>query len=153
MVSCMVRTESHANFCDVASFRRAQVFIENDLCFFASQVTPVNGTLPGSGLVIPRAHRDSPFELTPDEWLSTRSLLLEAKSLVDQRLRPDGYNLIWNVGADAGQEVAHAHLHIVPRFHDEPYAGKGARWWLKQGENRRPDPAAPGLGRVIRSWP
>jgi len=138
------------DFCNVATFRDAQLLIENELCFYASNVTPGDRILPGSGLVIPRAHRENPFDLTPEEWLATRSLLAHAKSLVDQRLRPDGYTLLWNVGRDAGQEVAHVHLHLIPRFHDEPYAGKGARWWLKQEYNRRPDPASPGLGRASR---
>ncbi len=69
-----------------------------------------------------------------------------AKLLLDERLRPDGYNLIWNVKPDAGQEVAHVHLHLVPRFNDEPFTGRGARWHLKQPDNRRRDPLAPGKG-------
>jgi histidine triad (HIT) family protein len=28
-----------------------------------------------------------------------------------------------------------AHLHVVPRFATEAYAGRGLRWWLKQKEN------------------
>jgi hypothetical protein len=32
-----------------------------------------------------------------------------------------------------GQEVMHAHLHVIPRFADEPYAGRGIRFLLKQG--------------------
>ncbi len=138
------------DFCDAAAFHDAELFVENDLCFYASTITPGDGLLPGSGLAVPRSHRESPFQLTPGEWVATRSVLLEAKTLIDQRLRPDGYNLLWNVEPDAGQEVAHAGLHLIPRFHDDPYAGKGARWWLKQADNRRPDPAAPGLGRALR---
>jgi hypothetical protein len=36
---------------------------------------------------------------------------------------------------------------VLLRFADEPRAGYGIRWWLRQPENRRPDPAAPGTGR------
>ena len=79
-----------------------------------------------------------------------RSMLLQAKSLIDELLRPDGYNLVWNVEPDAGQEVAHVHLHLIPRFHDEPYAGQGARWHLKQSANLRRDPSAPGRGRAVQ---
>jgi len=60
------------------------------------------------------------------------------KCYLDERYLPDGYNLGWNVGRIAGQEVEHAHLHIIPRFADEPFAGKGIRHWLKKGENTRP---------------
>lgn len=56
---------------------------------------------------------ESPFELTDDEWAATRVALHEAKRVLDPRLRPDGYNLLWNVAADAGQVVAHVHLHVI----------------------------------------
>jgi diadenosine tetraphosphate (Ap4A) HIT family hydrolase len=40
----------------------------------------------------------------------------------------------------------HAHLHVVPRFDDEPCAESGGRVGIKGAENIRPDPAAPGRG-------
>lgn len=76
-------------------------------------------------------------------------VLRQAKVALDERLSPDGYNLVWNVMPDAGQEVAHVHLHLIPRFHDEPYAGRGARWLLKQRENLRLVPLARGFGRAV----
>jgi hypothetical protein len=33
--------------------------------------------------------------------------------------------------------VFHAHLHVIPRFADEPLAGRGIRYALKQPTNRR----------------
>jgi hypothetical protein len=43
----------------------AQVILENTLCLFLQQAEPV---LLGSGLVIPRQHRETVFDLTADEW-------------------------------------------------------------------------------------
>ncbi|MEE8583517.1 MAG: HIT domain-containing protein [Acidobacteriota bacterium] len=43
---------------------------------------------------------------------------------------PQAYNVGWNAGPIAGQDIAHAHLHVIPRFSDEPMAG--IRFWLKQ---------------------
>ena len=63
--------------------------------------------------------------------------MLQIKKYLDKKYKPDGYNLGWNVGKTAGQEVAHAHFHIIPRYSDEPYAGKGLRYWFKQKENLR----------------
>jgi histidine triad (HIT) family protein len=135
-------------FCGIESFANAGLLIEDEHCFYAGFGPVDPDVLPGSGIVVPRAHRESPFELTAAEWTATHSLIRRAKAAVDDRLRPDGYNLIWNVGDDGGQSQAHVHLHLIPRFHDEPYAGRGARWWLKQPENRRPVPHAPGLGQA-----
>jgi histidine triad (HIT) family protein len=136
------------DFCDLDGFRAADVFIETPLTFFASSAVGRSRVLPGAGIICPRAHRESPFDLTPEEWADTQVILLQARSVLEKRHHPDGYNLIWNVLPDAGQEVAHVHLHLIPRFHDEPLAGRGARWHLKQTENLRADPQAPGKGRA-----
>jgi histidine triad (HIT) family protein len=86
----------------------------------------------GSLMVIPKAHREAPWDLTPDEWAATQHLLrLLMKRLRDSH-KPDGWNVGWNVGEVGGQSVEHAHCHLVPRYRDEPYAGRGIRWWLKR---------------------
>ena len=136
------------DFCDPTSFREAELFIEGQFTFFACDAFDPTQVLPGGGIICPRAHRETPFDLTPEEWAETQDLLRRAKAMLDERLRPDGYNLIWNVMPEAGQEVAHVHRHLIPRFHDEPFAGQGARWHLKQTENRRPNPLALGSERT-----
>lgn len=109
--------------------------LENGLCVFVQQPQRI---LVGSGLIIPRAHRETAFDLTPAEWAATYELVQQARALLDAQHAPEGYNLGWNVGRVGGQEVFHAHLHIIPRFADEPLAGKGIRYWLKQPDNQRP---------------
>jgi len=100
--------------------------MESDYCLFTQVPQPI---LIGSGLIIPRSHEE--------EWNDTFALLQRVKRFLDNRYQPDGYNIGWNSGAAAGQEVYHAHLHVIPRYNDEPLAGRGIRWWLKQEDNRR----------------
>lgn len=121
--------------CDPASFQRQRIVLENELCLFLQMEQPV---LVGSGLIVPRAHRETVFDLTPAEWEATYTLLQEVKELLDRTHQPQGYNVGWNCGVTGGQEIFHAHLHVIPRFADEPLAGKGIRYWLKQPTNRRP---------------
>lgn len=111
------------------------ILFENELCLFVHREEPV---LTGSGLIIPRQHRVTVFDLTPEEVAATFGLLARVKDWIDRKHAPSGYNLGWNCGRAAGQEVFHAHLHVIPRYEDEPLAGKGIRYWLKQDANRRP---------------
>jgi len=112
-----------------------EIALENAHCLFLRGDEPV---LVGSGLIIPRIHRETVFDLTPAEWEATFALLQAVKALLDAQYKPAGYNVGWNTGAVGGQSVFHAHLHVIPRYPDEPLAGKGIRHWLKQANNRRP---------------
>ena len=144
-------TRSDCVFCDLAQFRAAEVCIENAFCLYASTRDPRDppDVLPGCGVIIPIAHRASPFDFTAEEWAATHELLLEAKAAQDERLAPDGYTLIWNCFPAAGDEQeTHAHLHVIPRFDDEPLADRGGRSAIKVPENRRPDPFGHGSGRA-----
>jgi histidine triad (HIT) family protein len=63
--------------------------------------------------------------------------MMLARQTIDAEHGPDGYNIGWNCGSVAGQEVFHAHLHVIPRYADEPLVGKGIRYWIKQSANKR----------------
>jgi histidine triad (HIT) family protein len=138
-------------FCDRKRLRQlAEVYVENEWCVYASTRDPRDppDVLPGCGVIVPIAHKASPFDFRSEEWAATHELLLAAKEAWDERLAPDGYTLIWNCGTAGGQEGAHAHFHVIPRFDDEPHAGAGGRSAIKVPGNRRPDPSAPGNGRA-----
>jgi len=121
-------------FCFPGEDREQQIVLENEECFFLQKPQSV---LIGSGVIVPKKHRETVFELTPKEWLDTFNLLKEAKEFLDERFQPQGYNVGWNAGQVGGQEIFHAHLHIIPRYEDEPLAGKGIRYFFKQENNQR----------------
>ena len=143
-------TEPGCVFCDLTQFRAADVCFENDRCLYASTRDPRDApdVLPGCGVIIPIAHKVSPFDFTEEEWAATHDLLLKAKAAQDERLAPDGYTLIWNSFSERGQPFHHAHLHVIPRFDDEPLADQGGRSAIKAAENVRPEPLRPGSGRA-----
>ncbi|ULL19365.1 HIT domain-containing protein [Paenibacillus sp. H1-7] len=120
-------------FCE--PLKSDEIVLESEYCVL---ITNKDKVLVGSCMIIPRAHRETVFDLTDEEFRDTRGLLLRAKAYLDERYKPDGYNVGWNSGAVGGQTVLHAHLHVIPRFKDEPFAGQGIRHHLKQEENRRP---------------
>lgn len=92
---------------------------------------------PGSIMVLPWAHRQTPLDLTHDEWTTTQLLLRKQRERVGEERNPDGWNIGWNLFAVGGQSVDHAHCHLIPRYADEPFAGRGIRSWIKSAENRR----------------
>jgi diadenosine tetraphosphate (Ap4A) HIT family hydrolase len=107
----------------------------NDLALFL-QDPRQQGALVGSGVIVPVRHADTVFDLTPEEIRATFELLAEVKAWMDREYGPQGYNVGWNCYAAGGQDVMHAHMHVIPRFAQEPYAGRGIRYWLKQDANR-----------------
>jgi histidine triad (HIT) family protein len=94
------------------------------------------GALRHSGIIVPVRHAETVFDLTEDEVTATFRMLARAKEWLDGEHTPGGYNVGWNAGAVAGQEVFHAHLHVIPRFAEEPLAGHGIRAHLKADHNR-----------------
>lgn len=129
--------------CHIQAVPEQRVVLENDHCVFVQMPQRV---LIGSGLIVPKAHRETVFDLTADEWSATYDLLQRVQSHLDEEHAPAGHNVGWNCGAVAGQHIFHAHLHVIPRFADEPLAGKGIRHWLKQPENLRRRGASGGPG-------
>jgi len=121
-------------FCDYRT-NGEKILFENKYAVCIMGNEPV---LVDSCVIIPRAHKENPFDLTPEEWAATKDLLDKIKVFLDEKCSPDGYNLGWNIGCIGGQEIFHSHLHVIPRYHDEPYAGFGVRHWLKMDENKRP---------------
>ena len=120
-------------FCPPHVFEQP-IVLANAHCLFLQQSEPI---LAGSGLIVPRQHRATVFDLSREEWEATFDLLQTVKTFLDDGFGPDGYNVGWNCGRVGGQEIFHAHLHIIPRYQDEPLAGKGIRYWIKQEANRR----------------
>ena len=112
-----------------------KIVLENDLVLFL-QDERFQGALKHSGVIIPIQHRETVFDLSDAEIAATFQLLSRVKKWMDDSFLPDGYNIGWNCGRVGGQEVFHAHMHVIPRFRQEPLAGKGIRSLLKSDANR-----------------
>jgi len=99
------------------------IILENELARAIYDKYPVN---PGHVLVITKRHFPTLFEATEEEILSAYRLIQEVKALLDEKHRPDGYNVGVNIGECAGQTVWHLHFHVIPRFIgdvDKPLGG------------------------------
>jgi histidine triad (HIT) family protein len=101
---------------------------QDDLVVAFLDVAPIT---PGHTLVVPRreilSFRDFD-EATGSRMYRVAGLV--AKALCAGDIRCEGITLLMSDGEAAGQEVPHAHLHIIPR-----YTGDGFRWEIP--ESRR----------------
>ena len=113
--------------CPFCAVQPDQVVDELGPCY----VIPTGDGPRGSVMVLPWAHRSSPLDLTSEEWSITQELLRRARDRLSTSLQPDGWNIGWNVDPVGGQSVDHVHCHLIPRYRDEPFAGRGIRWWFK----------------------
>jgi ATP adenylyltransferase len=77
-------------------------------------------------LIIPRRHVADFFELDEAEINAIQELLHRQKARI-QRLDGTitGFNVGVNVGADAGQSIFHAHVHLIPRRSGDTAEPKG----------------------------
>lgn len=85
---------------------------------------------PGHVLLVPRRHVRSWFEATLAERDEMLRLADDARRIVIERHRPDGFNLGLNDGAAAGQTVPHVHLHLVPRYRGDVADPRGGVRWI-----------------------
>jgi histidine triad (HIT) family protein len=80
----------------------------------------INPATRGHALVVPRTHSADLFEVSDEDLERT---ILAARRLARRMkaaLAPDGFNILNSCGAAAWQTVFHFHLHVVPRYEDDP---------------------------------
>ncbi len=80
----------------------------------------INPATRGHVLVIPRAHARDVHEI---ETADLEAVAVAAQAIAGRavkRLGADGVNLLNSSGADAWQTVFHFHMHVIPRYADDP---------------------------------
>jgi histidine triad (HIT) family protein len=104
-------------FCQIAQGERpAQKVFEGEGAVAFLDIFPCT---PGHTLVIPREHYATLSEMPHEEIgkLFQTAAVLAGK--VQAAVGAAGFNLGINNGKAAGQEVFHAHIHVIPRYPDD----------------------------------
>jgi len=80
----------------------------------------INPATAGHALVIPRRHSADLLEISDSDlehtMVAARRLAARIKAVLD----PAGFNVLNSCGVAAWQTVFHFHVHVVPRYHDDP---------------------------------
>ena len=74
---------------------------------------------PGHLLAVPFREVTELEQLTPAESAALMAEIVFAKKLLTAALKPDGFNVGFNLGSAAGGSIAHLHAHIVPRWNGD----------------------------------
>ncbi len=93
------------------------VFEDDDVLAF----NDVNPQAPVHILIIPKQHIPTINDLEEDDERIMGKLFSTAKNLADKKgVSDDGYRLVTNCNAGAGQTVFHIHMHLL--------AGRAMTW-------------------------
>ena len=94
-----------------------KIYEDKDIFAFLDN-NPVN---KGHTLIIPKKHFENIYE-TPDKIIS--KMIIGAKKLsiiIKKTMKSDGINVYMNNGRAAGQQVEHAHIHVIPRLEKDGF--------------------------------
>jgi histidine triad (HIT) family protein len=80
----------------------------------------INPATRGHALVIPRQHASDLLEVAPEDLAATMAAAQALAGRMFERLGADGVNLLNACRAPAWQTVFHFHVHVIPRYHDDP---------------------------------
>jgi histidine triad (HIT) family protein len=80
----------------------------------------INPATRGHLLVVPRRHTRNLLEIDDADLAATTSMARRMAGRISERLDAIGVNLLNACGEAAWQTVFHFHLHVIPRYPDDP---------------------------------
>jgi histidine triad (HIT) family protein len=97
----------------------------------------INPWTRGHALVIPREHTPNVYEAPEDALRHTMVTAQRVARRLRDRLGADGINLLNSTGEAAWQTVFHLHMHVIPRYEDDPLQLPGKPQEVEQDELAR----------------
>lgn len=102
--------EKSCIFCDIVNKKiNANVVFENDQVLAFHDINKVSDV---HLLIIPKIHIESIKHVERDHKDILAELMFSAQKLAEQ-FNVDGFRLVMNNGASAGQSVFHLHMHLL----------------------------------------
>ena len=98
-------------FCKIAAGEIPSTCLYEDEDVFAFR--DINPQAPVHFLVIPKKHIESAAAVTPENSALVAKCFEVIAKLAKQDKLDDGFRVISNCGADAGQTVFHLHFHVL----------------------------------------
>lgn len=96
----------------------------------------------GHVLVVPKRHAERVADMPPEDAHAVMDVAQRVLRRLSGALGAEGATVAWNDGRAAGQEVQHAHLHVVPRREGDGFGPVHALF------TKRPETSAPQLQEI-----
>ena len=80
----------------------------------------INPATRGHALVVPRQHSADLMEVSDEDLTHTMLAARRLARRIRDTLEPDGFNILNSCGSAAWQTVFHFHVHVIPRYADDP---------------------------------
>lgn len=80
----------------------------------------INPATRGHALVIPRKHAADLMDVSDEDLGRTFDAARRLARRMEETLEPDGFNILNSCRPAAWQTVFHFHVHVVPRYDDDP---------------------------------
>ena len=105
-------------FCEIVAgnIPATKVYEDEGVLAFMD-IAPIN---PGHTLVIPKQHYRNIFDMPPEVGSQIMKAAILIANAIRTALNPDGLNLFQSNEAAGFQTVFHFHLHVLPRWEDDP---------------------------------
>ena len=119
--------DSSCIFCKIAGGEIPSATIYEDEKFRV--ILDLGPASKGHALILPKEHFANIYELDEETAAAAFVLAKKMAGKMTEALGCDGFNIVQNNGAVAGQTVFHFHIHLIPR-----YEGDGVVLGWKPGE-------------------
>jgi histidine triad (HIT) family protein len=80
----------------------------------------INPATRGHALVVPRNHARDLLTIDAEDLAAVSAAAQRLAARAKERLGADGINLLNSCGPAAWQTVFHFHMHVIPRYDDDP---------------------------------
>lgn len=111
-------TDPNCIFCKIVVGEMSATIVDEDERTIAFM--DINPATRGHALVIPRAHSADLLSVDREDLGATMLASQRLAARMRERLSADGVNLVNSCGAVAWQTVFHFHVHVVPRYAEDP---------------------------------
>jgi histidine triad (HIT) family protein len=105
-------------FCKIAAGELPAEVVQEDEHTLAFM--DLNPWTRGHALVIPRNHSTDLLEIADDDLARANAAAKRLAGRMKEKLGADGVNLLNSCGQAAWQTVFHFHVHVIPRYEDDP---------------------------------